>query len=78
MARWFYKSAATNRGELQAKLEKAREKMVTAAANGSRTAWRKYGKQVYSLRKQLNLSIDPWMEEYFGRIDNGTDKKEVL
>lgn len=57
----------TERDELFRQLEEAKKKMETACQSGSKKAWRRYGKKVYSLQKQLNITIQPWMERAFGR-----------
>lgn len=49
-------------------VRKLHEKMVTACQSGSKKAWRKAGKALYLKKKELNLPIEKWMEDHFGRI----------
>lgn len=55
------------RSELFRELEKTKKRMETTCQNGSKKAWRKCGKKVLKLQKQLGLRTEPWMEEAFGR-----------
>jgi hypothetical protein len=46
-------------------LDKAKRKMVQACQNGSKKAWRRWGKEVYRLQLKLDLPTEKWMDEYF-------------
>jgi hypothetical protein len=50
-------------------LERAKTKMISACQNGNKKAWRKWGREVYRLQKELSMDIDPWMEKTFGRLE---------
>lgn len=56
------------RTKKEQELKSSYEKMVISCQSGSKKSWRKYGKKVYVLRKELGYTIEPWMENYFGRI----------
>jgi hypothetical protein len=46
-------------------LAEAKRKMALACQNGSKKAWRKYGKLVYKLSLELGVPIDNWLRETF-------------
>jgi hypothetical protein len=53
------------RAKLHNELTEAKAKMATACQNGSKKAWRKYGKKVYKLSLLLGYSMDGWLGETF-------------
>lgn len=56
-----------HRSVKHAELEEAKRKMATACQNGSKKAWRRYGKKIVKIQRELNLPVETWMEEAFGR-----------
>ena len=48
-------------------VQAAYDKMASSCQAGSKS-WRNDGKKFYLLLKENKLPIEPWMENYFGRI----------
>jgi len=59
---------AVNKFKKLPELRQLEQKLESACQSGSKKSWRKYGKKVYLLRKELGEHVDPWMESTFGRL----------
>lgn len=55
----------TKNQKIYAELQEARKKMEIACQNGSKKAWRRYGKKVCILSRKLNILPPEWMLEAF-------------